>query len=275
MSRLAPPMSDADATPTGAPVARPHDLLTLHGDERVDDWYWLRERDDPDGASRTSKPRTRTPDAVLAPTARAARAHLRRDPRPRPGDRRVGAGSGRGVGVLLAHRRRPAVRDPLPATARRSADEQVRARRERARGGPRLLLARRVRGLARSPRARVRDRPRRRRALHAPVPRPRRPAPTSPTSSTTSRTGSRGPTTVARASTFAPTTRCARTRCGVTCSGRPSPTTCSCTKKTTSASSSTSSARARGRFVLIEASSKMTSEVWFVPTRCAASARRR
>jgi protease II len=28
-------------------VRRPH-VLRAHGDERVDDWYWLRDRDDPD-----------------------------------------------------------------------------------------------------------------------------------------------------------------------------------------------------------------------------------
>ncbi len=30
-----------------APARRPHSLVT-HGDERIDDWYWLRERDNPD-----------------------------------------------------------------------------------------------------------------------------------------------------------------------------------------------------------------------------------
>ena len=34
--------------PTTPPIAprRPH-VLSLHGDDRVDDWYWLRDRDDP------------------------------------------------------------------------------------------------------------------------------------------------------------------------------------------------------------------------------------
>jgi oligopeptidase B len=36
-------------SPSSPPQAprRPH-VLSLHGDERVDDWYWLRERDDPE-----------------------------------------------------------------------------------------------------------------------------------------------------------------------------------------------------------------------------------
>src|SRR5262245_18486735 len=41
--------SDAPAVPTSPPAAlkRPR-TLSLHGDDRVDDWYWLRERDDPE-----------------------------------------------------------------------------------------------------------------------------------------------------------------------------------------------------------------------------------
>ena len=35
----------APPTPPNAP-RRPH-VLSIHGDERVDDWYWLRDRDDP------------------------------------------------------------------------------------------------------------------------------------------------------------------------------------------------------------------------------------
>ena len=35
----------ASPTPPNAP-RRPH-VLSIHGDERIDDWYWMRERDDP------------------------------------------------------------------------------------------------------------------------------------------------------------------------------------------------------------------------------------
>ena len=35
----------ASPTPPNAP-RRPH-VLSIHGDERVDDWYWMRDRDDP------------------------------------------------------------------------------------------------------------------------------------------------------------------------------------------------------------------------------------
>ena len=140
------------------------------------------------------------------------------------------------------------------------------ARRERARRGPRLLLARRLRGLPRPPPPRVLDRPHRRRAVHAPLPRPHHRHRPRPTSSTTSRTASPGPTTPARASTSAPTTRCARTRSGATARHR----------------RRRRRARVRGgrRALLrrrrpdpiraatcsIESSSKLTSETWFVPT---------
>ncbi len=45
----APSVSSDSATSPAPPVARriPH-LLTLHGDEREDDWYWLRNREDPE-----------------------------------------------------------------------------------------------------------------------------------------------------------------------------------------------------------------------------------
>ena len=67
--------------------------------------------------------------------ADAARPHLRRDPGPRAGDRRVGAGRPTAPWeYYVAHGRGPAVRDPLPPAARRRRDdEQVAARRERAR----------------------------------------------------------------------------------------------------------------------------------------------
>src|SRR5262245_66627896 len=52
MSESAPFMSDNVSTRAGElpapPVApRRRHVLAHHGDERIDDWYWLRERDDP------------------------------------------------------------------------------------------------------------------------------------------------------------------------------------------------------------------------------------
>ena len=37
-----------DATPVPPVAPRRPTVLRAHGDERVDDWYWLRERDDPE-----------------------------------------------------------------------------------------------------------------------------------------------------------------------------------------------------------------------------------
>jgi oligopeptidase B len=51
-------------TPPRAPRRPEH--LTLHGDERVDDWYWLRRRDDPEVMAYLEAENAYT-DAVLAP----------------------------------------------------------------------------------------------------------------------------------------------------------------------------------------------------------------
>ena len=212
-------MSRADAA-ARAPATR--STLTIHGDERVDDWYWLRDRDDPEVLAYLEAENAYADGDARAAGA-AARPDLRRDQGPGAGDRRVGAGRPTAPWeYYVPHGRRPAVRDPLPATARRHRGRRRGApRRERARRRTRLLLARRLRGLARPRRARVLGRLHRRRALHAALSRSRRPAPICPTSSRTSPTGSRGPTTRARASTCGPTTRCARTRCGGTSSAPP------------------------------------------------------
>jgi oligopeptidase B len=55
------------------PVAPPHaprrpTVLRLHGDERIDDWYWLRERDDPDTIAYLEAENAYT-EAVTAHTA--------------------------------------------------------------------------------------------------------------------------------------------------------------------------------------------------------------
>jgi oligopeptidase B len=60
------PALDADAPVP--PVAPRHpQVLTTHGDVRVDDWYWLRERDDPEVLDYLRAENAYT-DAVLAPT---------------------------------------------------------------------------------------------------------------------------------------------------------------------------------------------------------------
>ena len=95
--------------------------------------------------SRTSRPRTRTPSAALAHTERLQERALRRDRRPRPGDRRLRAGAPRRPGSTSpapsrassttctagAPRARRAAR-PVRAAGQR-AGRDGRARRERAR----------------------------------------------------------------------------------------------------------------------------------------------
>ena len=54
----------AAPTPPDAP-RRPH-TLSIHGDDRVDDWYWLRERDNPDVVAHLEAENAYA-DAVLAP----------------------------------------------------------------------------------------------------------------------------------------------------------------------------------------------------------------
>ena len=101
VSRLA-----AVPTPTPPHRAAPtRTVLSEHGDERVDDWYWLRERDDPDVLAHLEAENAYA-DAMLAPTTRAAGPDLRGDQGTHAGDRHVGADARRSVGVLHAHGRR-------------------------------------------------------------------------------------------------------------------------------------------------------------------------
>ena len=227
MARLAD-VAPADRAPA------PRTCSPRHGDDtRVDDWYWLRERDDPEVIAYLEAENAYT-DAALAHTEDAADPHLRRDRRPRAGDRRVGAGAQGRVGVLHPHRARArSTASTAAAPARRGGrrrrrsllDENELARRQR------LLRARRLRDLAR-PRTASRTpidftggerytlRFRDLRTTGADGSRRRR----SPTCTTALAWANDG---AHRSSTCGPTTRCARTRCGATRSARRSPTTCS------------------------------------------------
>ena len=214
------------APPRSRPRART--CCAHHGDERVDDWYWLRERDDPDvlayleaenaytdarsrrpAALRDAALRRRSSAACRRPTLRAGAPTARTSTSPAPS--------------------RAAVRRPLPTCrpARRAARSGRapgarrrgrRARRERARRRARLLRARRPRRSSpTSASLAYTHRHERRRALRAALPRrstTRRA--TSTTSSPTCTTASRGPTTARPSSTSGPTTPCARARCGAT-----------------------------------------------------------
>ena len=148
----------------------------------------------------------------------------------------------------------------------------MRARRERPRRRPRLLLPRRVRGHARSRDARVLRRLQRRASATRCGSAISRPAPTFPTSSRTSPTDSRGPTTRARASTSVPTTRCARNEVWRHVLGTPATDDVLVLREDDERFYLGIERTRSGRFVLIDISSKLTSEVWFVPTETPDSA---
>ena len=87
----------ADCRPRAAPApADPH-VLDAHGDERVDDWYWLRDRDDPAVRAYLEAENAYAED-VLAPLAPLRDRIFDEIRAPRAGDRRVGAGPRRPVG---------------------------------------------------------------------------------------------------------------------------------------------------------------------------------
>jgi oligopeptidase B len=64
---VADPISYARAAPVPPRAPRHRKVLSEHGDERVDDWYWLRERDNPDVVTYLEAENAYA-DAVLAPT---------------------------------------------------------------------------------------------------------------------------------------------------------------------------------------------------------------
>ena len=246
--------------PPRPPVApaRPTTLRHLD-DERVDPWFWLRERDDPDVLAYLEAENAYT-DASLARHRAAPRAAVRGDRRSRPPDRRFGAGAARRLRVLLADHRGPAVRRALPAPGRHSRVSPTPMRRPGATPGETVVLdenelARRPR-LLRGRRPRDQSRPDPRRVHHrhdaavsattcASAPstptRRRRPPRRRDRRVLRRRVGERRPHRALH-----PTRRrdAARGRCGDTPSARRATTTCSSTRKTTTGSSCRSSAPA-------------------------------
>ena len=143
--------------------------LTTHGDERVDDWYWLRDKDDPEVSALleaenafTAARWRHTEDAAGASSSRrsspASRRPTCRCP-PRKGDVVVlHAAPWRACSTRSHCRRR--------GRSASRAPEQVLLDAERDGRGPRLLRRRRVRGQPRPHAAGLRHRLRRRRAVY-------------------------------------------------------------------------------------------------------------
>ena len=263
-----PDVSSDRATP---PTARriPH-VLTAHGDERHDDWYWLRDRDDPEVIAYLEAENAYA-DAMLAPLVPLRERHLQRDQGPGPGDGRVGADRRGRVGVHVANRRRFAVRHPLPAAARSGSRTRPRWSSTRT-SSPR--------GTTTSRSAASRSRPI---TSRSPTP-----------STSTGASATRCASAISRAETDLPDVvenvtyglawaDDARTCFYVRPDDAMRPYEVWRHVLGTPASADTLVMREdderfylgvertrSGRFVLIDISSKLTSEVWFVPTECSA-----
>ena len=160
------PADHAQTAPSDQPVPpvaeRRPVVLEAHGDVRTDDWFWLRDKDDPAVIAHLEAENAYT-EAMMAGTRDAPGVPLRRDGRPDRGDRPVGPRRQGSVALLRAHRGGQQLRDPLPAGGRRARGRRGGpARRERAGRGPRLLRPRQLLGQPRPPLARLLDRHHRR-----------------------------------------------------------------------------------------------------------------
>ena len=100
------------ASPPVAP-RRPH-VISAHGDDREDPWFWLRDREDPEVLAYLEAENAYT-EAGDGPAGRPAQRPLRGDEGPDQGDRHVGARPAGALVVLLAHRGGEGLRHPLPA----------------------------------------------------------------------------------------------------------------------------------------------------------------
>ena len=121
---VVPSWSDGSPAPTPgsdrrdpSPGARaPTGRARAHGDVRIDDWYWLRDKDDPAVIAHLEAENAYT-EAVTAGTGRLRAGPLRRDGGPDRGDRPLGPGPQGALALLRPDRRGQQLRDPLPAPA--------------------------------------------------------------------------------------------------------------------------------------------------------------
>ena len=95
----------SDAVQLAPPVAARRDVVREHhGDQVVDPYEWLRDKESPEVVAHLEAENAYA-EAVTAAPGPAARGHLRGDPLAHPGVRPLGAGGQRPVVVLLAHGR--------------------------------------------------------------------------------------------------------------------------------------------------------------------------
>ena len=145
----------ADATPPVAPKV-PH-MQTLHGETLKDDYYWLREKDNPKVRAFLEAENAYT-EAFMKPTEPLQKDALRRDARPHQGDRPLRAVPGGRLVLLLADREGKAVPDLLPQEGLARGPGGGLPRRQRARRGRALHVRRGARGQRRREAARLHDR---------------------------------------------------------------------------------------------------------------------
>ena len=139
---------------------------TLHGDIRQDDYFWLREKDNPDVAGLSPRReclyrRGDEADGGLPGVA------LPGDAGAHQGGRLLGALPARRALLLLAHREGQAVPDLLPQGGQPRRARGGHARSQRAGRGAPVLLPRRLRGQRRRQSPRLLDRRHRLPRVHA------------------------------------------------------------------------------------------------------------
>ena len=165
------------ASPPRAP-RRPH-VISAHGHDREDPWFWLRERDDPEVLAYLEAENAYT-DQEMAPLD-ALRDGLFEEMRARIKETDMSVPSRRGPwwyytrteeGQELRHPLPPPRPWPRRAPSGRRAGGRGAdpARRERAGGGVRVLRRRQCGGQQRPPLAGLRHRPRREREVRPAVP---------------------------------------------------------------------------------------------------------
>ena len=182
-------------------------MRRVHGDETVDDWYWLLDRDDPDTVAYLEAENAYTEAQHGAPRARS-RERLFEEIKARIQETDLSVPVRTGRGGTYPHRGGqavPAAVPPAPVRTTRTSEELLLDGNELA-GRLAVLRVRRGRREPRPRLARVLHRLRRRRGVHVAVQGPRHRRPCSPTSSEARTTGSRGRPTTRRSSTRRSTT---------------------------------------------------------------------
>ena len=139
-----------------APQKVPH-MQTLHGETLKDDYFWMREKDNPKVRAFLEAENAYT-EAFMKPTEAFPEGALRRDARAHQADRPLRALPRRRLVLLLAHGEGPAVPDLLPQEGQRRGARRGLPRRQRAGQGRKVHGGRRAQRQRRRQPARLHDR---------------------------------------------------------------------------------------------------------------------